>query len=351
MKRSFVVILMLITLICLPACSIPEAPPTETPTAEASVPPTAQTTQTPAPTAEPSPSPSTEQTPYGEEPDHAGSGDMPFDIYQHTALADLNMDGTCEQLKFTAGKKSSELQINGETFTIDLDGQAQLFAVTDIDVSDNILELAFTDKYSSELADTEFPFTYLYWWNGTELKKMGGLMDVKFDGAWRNTFDPAKHFDARGMVMCLTRTQNFSDVWYTGHYKPDVAARKLKEDLYAAPVLYKQEPLTLKHYMLLLKKIDNKYFDSSYAVIWDYASDSGGYGSRPREYSDEAVAFIPQAGEKLTIVKVYGKKWFKLKASDGKQGWLKCEDSKVFDYWKVMQYKAEDLFDGIVIAG
>jgi hypothetical protein len=304
-----------------------------------------------AATIEPTTAPTPAPTPFGEEPEHAGSGDVLFDIYQHTALVDLNKDGVPEQLTFTAGEGSSTLQINENTYTIDRERQAQLFAVTDVDVSDSTLELAFTDKYDSGLADTEFPFTYLYWWNGTELKRMGGLMDMKFDGAWRSDFNAANNFDGRGTVMCLTNTQEFSDAWYTGHYVPDGADRKLKEDAYAAPVLFNQEPITPKNYILLLKNITNDYFDESYYVIWDYASGSGGYDVKPRDYSDDVVAFIPQAGEQLTIVKVYGKKWFKLRASDGKQGWLKCEDGKVFNYWKVMQYTAQDLFDGIVTAG
>ena len=121
-----------------------------------------------------------------------------------------------------------------------------MFAVTDVDITDNILELAFTDEYNGDLADTEFPFTYLYWWNGTDTQKDGRPDGHEIRGSWRSDFNPADNFDAHGIVMCLTRTQNFSDVWYTGHYKPDGADRKLKEDLYAAPVLFHQEPLKLK---------------------------------------------------------------------------------------------------------
>ena len=87
--------------------------------------------------------------------------------------------------------------------------------------------------------------------------------------------------------------------------------------------------------------------------MWDYASGCGGLSWEARDYSDDIVAFLPQAGEELTIVKVYGKMWFKLKAADGKQGWLKCKDMKVYGYWPVMgqNYTADNLFDGIVIAG
>lgn len=352
MKKVVTVVMALIAFLSLPACSFTDTP-SSAPSEKASETPAAETpTSAPQPEQTPSaPQPSPTPSLFGEEPDHAGSGDVLFDIYEHTALADLNKDGALEQLTFTAGDDSSTLQINDKTYTIERDNQAQLFAVTDVDISDNILELAFTDEYDSGLADTEFVYTYLYWWNGTELKKMGGLMDMKFAGAWRSGFDAAGHLDAHGMVMCLTGTKHLSDAWYTGHYVPDGADRKLKEDNYAAPVLFNQEPLTLKHYIILLKKIDTTLFADSCDVIWDYASGSGGYDTKPREHSDEYVAFIPQAGEKLTIVKVYGKKWFKLKAADGKQGWLKCEDGKMFNYWKVMKYTASDIFDGIVAAG
>ncbi len=356
MKKIFIFALVFIMLLYLPACSITFTPVSQTPSPTVSSVPADETLAPPEETVTPEPEVSPLQsappTPqFGEEPDHAGSAEMLFDIYQHTALVDMNLDGTPEQLTFTAGGGSSQLQINDEVYTIERDNQAQLFAVTDVDVSDSILELAFTDEYSDDLADTEFAFTYLYWWNGTELIRMGGLMDMKFAGAWRSAFDPAEHFDAHGTVMCLTRTEHFSDAWYTGHYMPNGANRKLKEDNYAAPVLFNQEPLTLKHYIILLKNIDTTLFDFAYEVCWDYASGSGGYGFESRDFSDDYVSFIPQAGEELTIIKVYGKKWFKLKAADGKQGWLKCEDGKVFNYWKVMRYTAEDLFDGIVIAG
>lgn len=354
MKKVLTIFLTLVVSLSLAACGITETPiPGVSDTSAPGYTPTATLPSASATTAAPTTAPTPTPTPFGEEPEHLGSGDILFDIYQHTALVDLNKDGTPEQLTFTAGGSSSTLQIGAQTYTIDLENQAQLFAVCDVDISDNILELAFTDEYNGDLADTEFPFTYLYWWNGTDLIKMGGLMDMKFDGSWRSDFHPADNFDAHGIVMCLTGTQNFSDVWYTGHYKPDGADRKLKEDLYAAPVLFHQEPLKLKTFIILLKNIDNTYFGSSYDVMWDYASGCGGLSWQARDYSNEFVAFLPQAGEQLTIVKVYGKKWFKLKASDGKQGWLKCEDMKVYGYWPVMgeNYTADNLFDGIVIAG
>lgn len=354
MKKFLILGFAFIILACLPACSFPANPAVSgiAPNAPpVTVAPQSSPQSTPiiSPAILPTPTPT--PSVFGETPEHAGSGDVLFDIYTSTALVDLNKDGAPEQLTFTKGSTQSTLQINGTSFAIKHSGLAQLFAVTDVDISDNTLELAFTDKYSSDLADTEFPFTWLYWWNGTSLIQMGGLMDMKFDGAWKSDFHPKDYLDAHGMVMCLTRTQEFSDAWYTGHYKPDGTDRKLKEDLYTASVLFHQDPLKLKYYIILLKKIDSKYFAASWDVIWDYASLSGGYGTRPRAYSDEIVAFIPQAGEQLTIIKVYGKNWFKLKASDGKQGWLKCVDGKIQGYSQVMHYTAADIFDGIVIAG
>ncbi len=351
MKRIVMMIMALAVAVSSAACGVTITPAPGVSGAATAAPGLTPTAAPPAsaPAATPA------STPFGEEPDHAGSGDILFDIYQHTALVDLNCDGTPEELTFTAGSGSSTLQIGANTFTIDRDNQAQMFAVTDIDITDNILELAFTDEYNGDLGDTEFAFTYLYWWNSAENKlvKMGGLMDMKFAGAWRGDFDPADNFDAHGIVMCLTRTQNFSDVWYTGHYKPDGADRKLKEELYSAPVLNHQEPLKLKEFIILLKNVTNDYFEDSYDVMWDYASGCGGLSWEGRNYSNDYIAFLPRAGEELTIVKVYGKMWFKLKASDGKQGWLKCKDMKVWGYWPVLgqNYTADNLFEGIVVAG
>lgn len=346
MKRIFMLISTFFIAVSLAACGV-----TVTPAPSASVSDSEPAVPAVSPTSALTPTP----TLFGEEPDHAGSGDILFDIYQHTALADLNCDGAPEEITFTAGGSSSTLQIGANTYTIDRENQAQLFAVTDVDITDSILELAFTDEYNGDIGDTEFVFTYLYWWNSEENKliKMGDLMDMKFSGAWRSDFDPAENLDAHGIVMCLTRTQNFSDVWYTGHYKPNGADRKLKEDLYAAPVLNHQEPLKLKSFIILLKNINNDYFKDTYDVMWDYASGCGGLSWEERDYSNDFVAFLPQAGEELTIVKVYGKMWFKLKAADGKQGWLKCEDMKVYGYWPVMgqNYTADNLFEGIMVAG
>ena len=272
---------------------------------------------------------------------------MLFDIYVSRAEADLDSDGTQEQIEFITGGPTSTLIVNGTPYPISKPDLAQTFAITDVDITDGILELAFTEPYA-ELADSEKAFTYLYWWDGTQIIHMGGLMDVKFHGAWRSAFDPLQHFDGAGTVTCLTRTEHFSDVWYMGHYYPDGVQRKLKEDYYVAHIVGSQPPLTLKKYCVLLNEIDSSYFEFDYYVMWDYASFTATVG---RNYSDDAISFIPQAGESLTIVRVYGKNWFKLRASDGKQGWLKCIDKKIQGYWQVMGDDAYDIFDGIVIAG
>ena len=282
-------------------------------------------------------------TPFGETPDQVGSGDVLFDIYQKTALVDLDMDGADEEVAFKAGDAASELHINGETYPVDIKGLAQLFAITDVDDSDGMLELVFTDKYR-ELSGTDKVSSYLYWWDGTQLIKMGALTDVKFDGSFISAFDPAEVFDAKGTVMYPVQTREFADVWYMGHFICDGAARILKEDAYTVKPLNAQSPLTLKEYCVLLKKIDSTYFGMDYAVIWDYAS---GYSTLGRDYSDDIVSFIPQAGEDLTIIRVYGAYWYKLQATDGKTGWLKCKDGKVQGYYQVMHYAASDIFDGI----
>ncbi|MGI6071551.1 MAG: hypothetical protein ACOX75_00855 [Lachnospiraceae bacterium] len=320
-----------------------ETTPSETTTEETTEPPTEAPTE--PPTEAPTEPPTEAFT--GEDPDRAGFGEVLFDIYKRNALVDLNGDGKPEKLTFRASGDSATMQINSSVYNIDDPNLAQLFAVTDVDVSDGILELVFTAKYP-----TEFPFAHLYWWDGVNLFKMGSLPDVRIDGPWRNTFFPEDHFDAHGMVMCRAMTQHLSTVWYIGHYIPEGAERRLKEDLYVAEVIsYQEVPLKLKEdHMLLLKKITSKYFEPSYSAMWDYGSGSGGYGGKSRSYSDDIVAFIPQKGEGLIITDVYGQKWFKLTASDGKSGWLKCEDSKVYGYWPVMgdEYTAYDLFDGIM---
>ncbi len=286
-------------------------------------------------------------TPFGEVPDSAGEDGILFDIYQSTAAADINLDGTAEQLKFAAGNETSTLYINDTEYTIDYPSLAQCFAVADIDTSDSILELGFTDAYH-ELYDGEEGCTLLFWWDGEQLYDMGPVIGLKFDGAWRASLHPAEFFDGQGLVQYVTRTSEFTDVWYMGRFLCDGAKRELKEEYYAADPLYPPDPLTLKTYCVLLNEINSDCFDEEYAVIWDYAS---GYGTLDRDYSDSIVSFIPQEGETLNVVRVYGQYWFKLEASDGKTGWLKCEEGRIQGIWQVMGWEAADIFDGIVIAG
>lgn len=372
MRKAIIIVMAMLITFSLAACTVKPSDPglTNTDTAEprATTEPTA--TQAPTATEEPTtssavptepidstPAPVPETTPVstkaGETPDHAGSGDLMFDIYVRTAFVDLDNDGIPEELVFTKGNPKSSLAINGVSYPIDHAGLAQLFAVTDIDISDHHLEIAFTDQYDSDLADTEFPFTWLYWWDGTKLIQMGGLMNVKFAGAWRSTFHAKDHFDGHGLVKCLTRTQHFTDIWYTGHYTPKEADRRLVEVLYEAKPLFHPAPVRARQYILLLKNRTNTYYDPSYSVMWDYASCCGGYEGKPRNHSDDKIAFIPQAGEELTVTAVYGKQWFKLAAVDGKQGWLRCKNMKVYGYWPTLgaDYTADNLFDNIVVGG
>jgi len=288
-------------------------------------------------------SPTPVATPAFETPDRAGKNEVLFDIYRHRAECDLNKDGTNEQIELEASASASKILINGVPYIIDLKDLAQLFAITDINPKDNILELVFTEKYR-ELSGEKKVYSYLYWWNGTKLSKMGGLMDVKFDGSWRTGFDPVKYFDAKGTVTCLAKSNELTAVWYQAHYVCSGANRILKEEAYTTTPIGTPNTLKLKHQCVLLKKISSKYFTSDFSVMWDYAS---GYATVSRDFSDDAVAFIPQANEQLKVVNVYGQYWFKLKAIDGKAGWLKCIDGNVQGYSEVMHNKASDIFSGL----
>ena len=356
MKKVIAAVLCVAMMISLAACtpaptvSVTEAPPSVSATA------TPVSTPTPAPTAEPTPSPTIEPTPTpsvftADTPDSAGSGDTLFDIYESRALADLNGDGVDEELVFEAGASKSTLYINGDANTVNVSGLAQLFAVTDVDAADSLLELVFTDQYDSGLADTEFPCSYVYWWNGSSLVAMGTLMDVKFAGAWRSAFDATKYFKGNGEVYDLGHTTELTDLWYMKQSKPDGSNRKLKEVLYAVKPLFNPQPLTIKagRACLLLAHGNSTFFGSSYASMWDYASYPHSDGRVTNPTDD--IIIIAQAGETLTIVGVLGPNWVKLQTSDGYKGWIKVVEGNVQGYWQVMHYTAEDIFDGIVIAG
>ncbi|MDW7658153.1 MAG: hypothetical protein SCM11_13375 [Bacillota bacterium] len=322
---------------------VPSATATPLPTAT----PSPEPTPTPAPTPTNTPAPTPTPDPFAETPDQAGSGGILFDIYQHKALVDLNGDSTADRIAFSAGSPSSQLQINGTAYPVNLNGPAQCFAITDVDNSDNYLEIVFTEPYA-ELADSERAYSYFYWWDGSQLFYMGKLMDMKFHGGWRSGFDAADHFDGAGLVMGQARSEHLTDIWYTARYTASGTNRKFKEKYYSAQPIYPVQTLELKEYVVLLKNIDSRYFEPDYSVLWDYAS---GTSVMDRNHTDDIISFLPQAGETLQVIRIYGPYWFKLQAADGKSGWLKSIDKKVQGYFQVMGYTAYDFFDGILVAG
>jgi hypothetical protein len=341
-------------------CETPSAEPPAT-TAPATVSPTDSPTPepTPTPTPEPTPTPTPEPTdtpepsPTAESPDSAGSGSVLFDIYQSWALVDINKDGTAEDIKFTSGAAKSAVEINGKSFSISKPHLAQLFAVTDIDTSDKILELVFTDAYDAGLADSEKAFSWVYWWDGTKLIYMGGLMDIKFAGAWRAAFVAKDHFNGKKVITCLMRSTELTDVWYMGHYQPSVdhADRRLVEYYFVTVPINEVGQLTVKagHVCLIQKKYEDTYFNSMYDYYWipTLAPTTLGRILDPAA----GIKIIERAGEKLTITGVYGYKWFRVKTHDGYQGWIYCKGKKVGAYYGVMGWTADDMFDGLMNAG
>lgn len=366
MKKLLLVVVAILLVLSLAACTVTDKPSisavmvtpqassasTPTPSETTSAPtPTPTLTTSSAPTPTPTPTPTQTVSDSGDTPDHAGSGNVLFDIYKSSAEVDLNKDGTPEQLEFTQGSTKSTLGINGTSYTINHPDLAQLFAVTDIDTSDSYLELVFTDKYNSDLADGEIPSSYLYWWNGTSLKEMGSLLSVKFDGSWRSGFDASLTFKGNGEVYCLARTTQLTDVWYLEQLKASGGGRKLQEVLYPTKPVIATAPLTIKtgKACLLLAHGDSKFFGSSYNSMWDYASWPHSLGRAKNPNSD--IVIIAQGGETLKIVGVLGPNWLKLQTSDGYKGWIKVVDGNVQGYYKVMHLTGADIFDGIVIAG
>ncbi len=294
---------------------------------------------TPAPTPTPSPLPTPET------PDSAGSGDVIFDIYRNKAVRDINSDAVEENIVFVAGETDSKLFINEKPYDVPKAGLAQLFAITDVKKGDKILEFVFTDKYNPSLPQGKYAFSYLYWWNGTDLLFMGGLMDVKFDQGWRSAFKSVDHFDAKGLVMCLTDTDELTYLLYMGHYNPAGSKRVLEETRYTAGIVGETKKLKCKKPCLLLKNITDDYYNSAYdyywiPTLWPYTA-----GRVPNV--SEGIAIIAQTNEYLTITRVYGKRWFKLKTSDGYQGWIYCNNKEVSAYTFTMGWKAGDMFSGL----
>ena len=303
---------------------------------------TPEPTGVPSPTATPAPpppSPSPTATPLPEA-DHAGTGDVMFDIYDTEAVADVTNDGTPDTISFTAGTSSSTLTVNGTDYTINQYKLAQKFAITDVDIDDGWLEIAFCDIDDPPEHDLDAPFTYYYWYDGSTFIECGSFWEMGWDGSYRAGFNANDHMDGHGMIMSVDRSPNFTDVWYMAHWTLDGSNRQKKEDLYATVPLNTIPPLTLDEPCLLLAHIDLDYFDTPYNSMWDYASwphsdgrvvDPGGTGD---------VVIIAQPGETLQVVKVYGKRWFKLRTSDGYEGWIRVVNFEMSGYDDVMYIDA-----------
>lgn len=319
--------------------------------------PTTDPSPQPPPSTQPAPGPSMSPAstptigPVLPASDPAGTGDVMFDIYDSFAVADINNDGTADNISFAAGGSSSTLTVNGVDFTINQTNLAQKFAITDVDISDDWLEIAFCDEYHLPDFDLDFPFTYYYWFNGTDFIECGSFWDMGWDGDWRADFNANDHMDGHGIIMSLDRSLNFTDAWYMAHWILEGANRQKKEDEYATVPLFNVEDLTLNYPCILLKNISLEFFDSSYNVMWDHASypHSEGRALDPGGTGD--IVIIAQPGETLEVVKMYGKRWFKLRTHDGHMGWIRVVDFEMSGYDDVMYLDAWEIFDNIVVAG
>jgi hypothetical protein len=361
MKRIFAVVCVVMLVVSFTGCSLLEPAPTATPSP--TVAPTAEPSPTPEPSPEPTPSltpepsptpeltPTPEPTAVSEVPDSAGSTGVLFDIYQSHAVVDIDGDGTAEDIKFTSGASKSVLEINGTAFDVKKPNLAQMFAITDIDTTDKILELVFTDSYNADLADSEKASSWVYWWNGTKLISMGGLMDIKFAGSWRTSFVAKNYFNGKGQITCLMRSTHLTDIWYMGHYKPSVdnADRRLVEYYFDTVPINEVGPLTCKKVCLIQKKHEDTYMNSAYDYYWIPTLAPTTLGRIPNP--DDGIKIIARPGDVLTVTGVYGYKWVKVKTTDGYEGWIYCKDHKVGAYFATMGWKADDMFDGIVVAG
>lgn len=320
-------------------------------------PPVTEPSPQPPPTIQPAPAPSLSpivtSTPIPIVPasDPAGTGDVMFDIYDSIGIADITNDGTDDSISFAAGGSSSTLTVNGVDFTISQSNLAQKFAITDVDISDGWLEIAFCDEYNLPDFDLDFPFTYYYWFDGTDFIECGRFWDMGWDGAWRADFNANDHMDGHGIIMSLDRSLNFTDAWYMAHWTLDGTNRQKKEDEYATVPLFHVQDLTLNYPCILLKNISLELFDSSYNVIWDHASwpHSEGRALDPGGTGD--IVIIAQPGETLEVIKMYGKRWFKLRTHDGHMGWIRVVDFEMSGYDDVMHLDAWEIFDNIVVAG
>jgi hypothetical protein len=344
LKRMLATTVAILTLLSLTGC-IQVALPGGTGTPEA-------TATAPAESAAPAQSTAPASSSTADTPIHAGDGGILFDIYAMRAAADLNGDGNQDEIEYDVLPDMAMLVIDGNKLEVDIPGLAPCFAITDVDKGDKYQEIVLTQKYDPSLADSEKAFSYLYWWDGTSLKQMGKLMDVKFDGVWVSSLTASSVFNGAGQVTCLAHTAELTDLWYMARFTPNGADRMLKETGYAAPVLNECGPLTVNPgmYCHLMKSVTTEYFAPEYYQLYDQASFPVDI-RLPGTDTADIYTCIAQAGENLAITAVCGKYWIQLRTEDGIEGWIKVVDHKMQGIWQVMHYTADDVFSGIVTAG
>jgi hypothetical protein len=288
-------------------------------------------------------------------PDKAGTDSVLFDIYHRQALVDLNGDGILDQIVYNPG--DGRIAINGIDYSVKWFEQiGDSFAITDINRTDGLLEIVITmpdiDSLYEDYEILYYMSSHVYWWNGTNLKDMGKVGNLSFDGHYRSGLNPEKFFDGAGLVKGVAFTNEFSPIYYTAHYLPDGADRKLKEDNYVTKILSSQPNYVLKpdNYCLLLNDITTHLYSYEHNADWDYASYLHSLPRTPNPYGDGTITVVAQPGEVLVPVRVYGMYWIKLKTSDNLQGWIKCKDGKILNYYQIMNLTADDMFEDLHMA-
>jgi hypothetical protein len=281
-----------------------------------------------------------------ETPYHAGSGKILFDIYHEKALADLDADGSPEEITFESEESESFLYINGIKYIIDIKELAQAFAIADIDINDSIMEIVLTGSHKSGDMENSGSSTYIFWWNGSSVIHIGTIPDIVFDGSSAERFDPSIYFDAAGSVYIPTMSTVIEEIWYRGLYLPSGENRMLEEEPYITEPINDVIDLELNNgYMCaLLFDIDEKYFDKQYNVIWDYASWPHINGREIDPEPKGVFSVIAAGPEKLEIIQLFGGNWLKLRTYDGYEGWICIADNKIKGYDKVMYIDIFDMF-------
>lgn len=311
--KKYITLFLIVSLLALSACGAAPSAQTEAPT------------QTAAATAEPSAEPTEAPTP---EPTSGEESPYPILVkLNEIVTVDMNGDGLEEEVYYNAVTLDSGVYEIDQTLTIDgvayledldaagfyMDNPHEYYAITDIDASDGVLELALMDLGASDDYQTSF-FRY----DGRNLTYIGSVSGLIKENA---VVGSSVTFDGKGKISTYVRLNVFQTWFAAVNYTvgDDGKLALVPQETYLA-----------------LNETD-------VTVL----SDIAGYAKADASSEMTVIA----AGEKLAILGTDNSEWVLARNSAAESVWLHISDgSYSIETGDGGSAYAWDVLDGLVLA-